>query len=57
MALLYEAKKQALGDTKATQWLVHNLLDVGTEKFTESDQKMIEQYVREQQNYDLWDQE
>lgn len=53
---VYEARKQSFGEDEANQWLVYEMIDRGTEKFTDADRKEIDQYVREQQNHELWEQ-
>lgn len=53
IAKVYMAKYEAYGIDKAEIFL-QDLLRRGVEKFTDNDEKEIEQYVREQQSSEYW---
>ncbi|HEO2500458.1 TPA: replication initiation factor domain-containing protein [Streptococcus agalactiae] len=53
IAKVYMAKYEAYGIDQA-EFFLQNLLRRGVEKFTDNDEKEIEQYVREQQSSENW---
>ncbi len=53
IAKVYMAKYEAYGIDQAEVFL-QDLLRRGVEKFTDNDEKEIEQYVREQQSSEYW---